>query len=379
MDKRSAFASNRRSTPVPLFASIGHQDNWGKVVRVLNALRADHLRPLGADEVRDVVEWIPPRTVVRVRIRSWPDRREIDGVYIDTFLPPEALGPSSFRAYVGRIQEAAQAAEREGVRIAALGGFTSIVLEGDLGILDTKGTSVFTTGNSLTTAYIVKGIEEACRRLGVDLTQAELLVVGSTGDIGSACVRDLMRRVRSIALCARNPRRLQCQLEGVEKAGARAVADTDVSKLLPRADVVILAASARQGEISLAGLPDHAVVCDAGYPKNASVSDDRLLERLFHGGMGFARGGFDFEPDLLDVIYDFPLRGIGHGCMLEGIALAFEGRFEAFSTGRGEITPDAVETIWRIAERHGMGLAPLYNHEGLWSESIGAQEQTPPS
>ena len=53
-----------------------------------------------------------------------------------------------------------------------------------------------------------------------------------------------------------------------------------------------------------------------------------------------------------------------HGCLLEGITLALEGRFEPFSQGRGFITPQRVQEIEMVAARHGIRLAPLYNRDG---------------
>lgn len=52
------------------------------------------------------------------------------------------------------------------------------------------------------------------------------------------------------------------------------------------------------------------------------------------------------------------------GCLLEGMALALERRFEPFSQGRGFITPERVEEIETISARHGIFLAPLYNADG---------------
>jgi hypothetical protein len=46
------------------------------------------------------------------------------------------------------------------------------------------------------------------------------------------------------------------------------------------------------------------------------------------------------------------------------MTLALERRFEPFSEGRGFITPDRVEEIEKMAARHGIHLAPLYNGDG---------------
>jgi hypothetical protein len=59
-----------------------------------------------------------------------------------------------------------------------------------------------------------------------------------------------------------------------------------------------------------------------------------------------------------------------HGCLLEGMALALEGRFEPFSQGRGFITPERVAEIEAIAARHGIYLAPLYNADGPVQDTL---------
>ncbi len=69
---------------------------------------------------------------------------------------------------------------------------------------------------------------------------------------------------------------------------------------------------------------------------------------------------------MLDIFYSFPAPRVAHGCLLEGVALALERRFESFSQGRGRVTPERIEEIWEIASRHGIVLAPLFGPDGLW-------------
>jgi fatty aldehyde-generating acyl-ACP reductase len=84
--------------------------------------------------------------------------------------------------------------------------------------------------------------------------------------------------------------------------------------------------------------------------------------------MGLIAGGWETDSGVLDSFYNFPAPFIGHGCMLEAIVLAMEQRYEPFSHGRGNITPARVDEVWTMAARHGVGLAPLFNHHGLWAE-----------
>ena len=59
-----------------------------------------------------------------------------------------------------------------------------------------------------------------------------------------------------------------------------------------------------------------------------------------------------FEPDVHRVLHRHPFPNVGQGCVMEGMVLALEGRFEPFSRGRGFITPERVQEIESIAAAH---------------------------
>jgi fatty aldehyde-generating acyl-ACP reductase len=127
---------------------------------------------------------------------------------------------------------------------------------------------------------------------------------------------------------------------------------------------VICAASLASGSLLLSRITADAIVCDAGYPKNLSPNAQMPDVRVFFGGLGQITAGLHFTPDFHGVLNRHPFPDVVHGCLLEGMALALEGRFEPFSEGRGFITPQRVEEIETMAARHGIQLAPLYNGDG---------------
>ena len=131
-----------------------------------------------------------------------------------------------------------------------------------------------------------------------------------------------------------------------------------------QADLVICAASLPSPSLSLGRIAPHALVCDAGYPKNLSPRAEMLGATVFFGGLGQITGGLRFAPNFNGVLNRHPFPNVVHGCLLEGMALALEGRFEPFSQGRGSITQERVDEIETIAARHGIYLAPLYNGDG---------------
>ena len=140
-----------------------------------------------------------------------------------------------------------------------------------------------------------------------------------------------------------------------------------VDTFIPEADVIVCTASFPRPTLSLSLCKPDALICDAGYPRNfADAAGIHPDQRLFWGGLGCVRGQLEFQPDLRTSLSDFPLPNIVNGCMLEGVLLALEGRNEPYSQGRGQIVPERIEEIWRMAERHGFALAPFFDSNGLW-------------
>ena len=248
--------------------------------------------------------------------------------------------------------------------MVSLGGFSSILIEGNFDQLPPGHHTVFTTGNALTVAFIVQGIEKMCAQQGRNLRRSTLLVVGATGDVGSGCVRCLATKVRRVLLCARNAERLRRLAAELEAAGVELEIGTDLGQFSEEADVVVCAASLPSPSLLLGRIAPDALVCDAGYPKNLSPDAETSRATIFFGGLGQITGGMTFDPDLHGILNRHPFPDVAHGCLLEGIALTLEGRFEPFSRGRGAITPKLVEEIETIAARHGIYLAPFFNADG---------------
>jgi predicted amino acid dehydrogenase len=362
----------------PSFACIGHQESWEKVTAVLNTLREETLAKLSVDDIKKLVHSLRPHPVATITTRSFPRDIEVLGLYIESFISVDSLNRESLSANLARIKDAAACAIREKVGIASLGGFTSILLEGNTGFMAGNTDVAFTTGNAPTAAYIVKGVEQACLVNNVAIEDSHVLIVGSTGDLGSACVSYFSGRAKSLLLCARNKKRLYKQSDALKASGVTTRASTSLTDLTPEADVVILVASTAANVLDMSELNPRAIVCDAGYPKNVShAAEGEQNDRVFFGGMGQVLGGFSFSPDVEQAFMDFPGDSIGYGCTLEAPLLALEGRPESFSSGRGRITAETIEEIWSIAQSHGFVLAPLFNGHGAWSKQVAEPDMSP--
>ena len=386
------------------FALIGHQESWRAAADVLAVLRGPEHAPLPDDEIKDILPWIPPRAVCHVEVGSIFNSSIFNskiastklagarivgakarGLYIDSFISPDRLEAAHVYDNIARVRGAAACAIKAGAKIVSLGGFSSILIEGNFHHLPDRHNTVFTTGNTLTVGFIVQGIKKMCALEGRNLRKSTMLIVGATGDVGSGCASCLAPLVKRVLLSARNLERLrklaaELQAQGVQVEIATDLLETglrtnDHRRFSAEADVVICAASLASPSLLLGRIAPDAIVCDAGYPKNLSPSAQMPGAKIFFGGLGQITGGLRFAPDFHGILNRHPFPNVVHGCLLEGMALALEGRFESFSQGRGFITPERVEEIETMAARHGIYLAPLYNADGPVEDGLHCQTE----
>jgi fatty aldehyde-generating acyl-ACP reductase len=374
-----ASVARRERTSGFDFAVVGHQESWKAAADVIAVLRGPDRTPLPHHEIKDILPWIPPRAVCHVDVGSIAGATA-RGLYIDSFIPPDRLEAAYVHENIARVRGAAACAIQAGAKIVSLGGFSSILIEGNLDLLNMdqlsrKHHTVFTTGNTLTVGFIIQGIRKMCAVEGRNLRTSTLLIVGATGDVGSGCARCLAPDVKRVLLNARNVERLRRLAAELRADGIQVEMATDIRQFSAEADIVICAASLASPSLLLGRIAHHALVCDAGYPKNLSPTAEMLGATVFFGGLGQITGGLSFAPDFHGILNRHPFPDVVHGCLLEGMALALERRFEPFSQGRGSITPARVEEMETIAERHGIYLAPLYNSDGPVEMGIHCQAE----
>lgn len=346
------------------FAVIGHQDNWQNIESFINGMRSVELERMPLEKIKETYCFIPPRSIFKMKVKS-KNGSVINGVYIESFIDPDKLDASHLRTNIEKVNEAITKAQNLNAKIIALGGFTSIVLEGNLKSFNTEKTKI-TTGNSLTTAYILRGVKKASEQLNIEMKDGNVLIIGATGDIGMACTNYLKGKVGRLLLCARNLRRLEKFSRQVSTDHSHIRYSTDLNALLPEADIIISAASSR--DIRIIDHKRPVIICDAGYPKNLELKiGQKDGISVFHGGMGQICYGYDFSPDYTRCFYRYPAPYIGHGCVLEAIVLAFEKIYENYSVGKGNISNWKIDEIYELGLKHGLELAPFYNASGLWN------------
>ncbi len=353
----------------PRFTLVGPPADIGHLYAILDWYRQRPKRFSSTMTLLKLLEWLPPfKSAEFPRVVSAAGT-EASGFLVVCPVLSEMISSmddeAAFKQHLlRRIFEACRMGAENGGKIAALGAFTSIAVIGREEELSREAGIPVTSGNSLTSWLTVRGIDRACKAIGLELSTARVAVVGASGDIGRGVCQWLSRRAAGLTLSARRLGPL-AEFANALRVGSTAVIDVtdDNGAAVRRADVVVTVAISSVPVISGVDVMPGTVVCDVGYPKNVGEELESRTDVLAFSG-GYARLPFalDFGHEM-----KLPSQDVLYGCFSEAIVLSLEGRYENFSMGRGAISPERMEEIGRAALKHGFDVAPFYVGKRLLS------------
>ncbi len=340
-----------------MFGLIGHLTSLVHAQSVAQELGYEEY----ADHGLDFWCMAPPQIVDEITVTSVTGQK-IYGKYVESCFLPEMLATRRFKAATRKIVNAMAHAQKHGIDITALGGFSSIIFENfNLAQIQqvrniTLEPQRFTTGNTHTAYIICRQVELGAAQHGIDLGRATVAVCGATGDIGSAVCRWLDSRsdVAELLLVARNPERLQSlqaelgrgKILGIEEA-------------LPQADILVWVASLAKGmEIDSQLLKRPCLIVDGGYPKNMITQIQEPGIHVIDGGI--VEHSLDIDWRILQIVnrtsqlfrMTRPARQL-FACFAESMLLEFEGWHTNFSWGRNQITVEKMDQIGQVSVKHG--------------------------
>lgn len=346
---------DRSTSDVKGFAIIGHPYNYQHLVAYLKSFNPELKLP-SREFLSKILELTPPYASYEIKKFRSATGKETHGYFILCPILPDMI-ENNLDMVIKKVVEACRVAEKLGLGVLTLGGFTSIAAEKHNRGLTGMVNVPVTTGNTMTAALTLEGLKKAAQIMCHDLAKSHLTIIGGAGDIGSACAKAMSRVVKQITITGRNPKNLIDVKRALENYGRAKIDVThDNRKAVQNADLVIAAASSTSSIIEMSDFKSGAVICDIGYPKNISHAEckrDDIL--IFSGGMCKA-------PDEIDFGYDagLPSTQTLYGCFAEAIVLDLDERYENFSWGKGHITEEKMNLIWEIAKRHGFSLAPFF-------------------
>ena len=296
-------------------------------------------------------------------ITSKATGESISGAFIGCTLTTEQMLNLPEHYVLQRIVKAGKVAERTGAGIVGLGAMTSVV--GDAGISIARQLSIpVTTGNSYTVAMAMEGTKHAAAKMGIDISEAEVAVVGATGAIGAVCSHLMAKECRFLTIIARDRSNLDSLARSIMHRTGQAVKITqDVKSALRRAQVVITVTSSGGDLIQPEHLSPGCVVCDVARPRDVSrrVAAVRKDVLVIEGGLVQAPG-----PVVTNLKLGYP-PNITLACIAETMILTLEHRLESFTLGR-ELSVEKVEEIYSLGKKHGFELAGLRSFERPVSE-----------
>ncbi|PSO82893.1 MAG: long-chain acyl-[acyl-carrier-protein] reductase [Cyanobacteria bacterium QS_4_48_99] len=340
-----------------MFGLIGHLTSLEHAQAVASELGY----PEYADQGLDFWCSAPPQTVDRIKVTSITGQT-IEGWYVESCFLPEMLANRRAKSAVRKILNAMAHAQKQGIDITALGGFSSIIFE-NFNLKENKQVrnvklelERFTTGNTHTAYIICRQVELASAELGIDLSKAKVAVCGATGDIGSAVCRWLDARtdVDDLLLVARDRERLQTLQATLGRGKVMGMEEA-----LSQADIVVWVASMPKGvEIDQTTLKKPCLLIDGGYPKN-------LGTKLQHPEIYALKGGIvehslDIDWKIMKIVeMEVPGRQL-FACFAESMLLEFEKWYTNFSWGRNQITVEKMDKMGQWSAKHGF--QPLLNY-----------------
>lgn len=347
------------------FGIIGHLYNFNHLGRCLKMLNPNFKMP-SREFIGQLFSLTPSFKLYDILNFKSNTGQSVNGCFIvSTFIPD--MMEKDIWAIFSKVVKACKLAEKYGVGIVALGGFTSIVAERIGQEIANEVDVPVTTGNTFTAAMAIDGVLKACELLGIDISCTKVTVVGGTGDIGSACARVLTDKVRQLTITGRtkdNLRRLKQEL--AKKRKAHIIATTDNESAVRDTDIIIAAASVTASILKIDWFKTGSIICDIGYPKNISYAPvTRQDIFIFSGGLAKSPTPISFPIDI-----GLPASDTIYGCFAEAVILALEKRYENFSFGRGNITPEKIDEIRQLGKKHGFEVSDFYWGNRLVDESI---------
>jgi fatty aldehyde-generating acyl-ACP reductase len=333
-----------------MFGLIGHLTSLAHAQAVANELGY----PEYADRGLDFWCSAPPQIVDTIKVTSLTGET-IEGRYVESCFLPEMLANRRIKAATRKIVNAMAHAQKHGIDITALGGFSSIIFENFnlYQIQQVRNIKLeferFTTGNTHTAYIICKQVEQASRQLGISLSNATVAICGATGDIGSGVCRWLNARtdVKEMLLIARDRARLNALQEELGRGQV-----IGLEEALPQADIIVWVASMPKGvEIDANNLKHPCLIVDGGYPKNMATQIQHPDVYVLNGGI--VEHSLDIDWRIMSIAkMEVPARQL-FACFAESMILEFEKLYTNFSWGRNQIGVEKMEQIGRWSVKHG--------------------------
>ncbi len=258
---------------------------------------------------------------------------------------------------------AARLAGKVGVKVLGLGALSASLTKGGLDIIN-KVDICITTGHALTVYSVASHVYQIVDKIGINLIDSRVAIVGAAGSIGSNTARFLALNssVRYLLLIdlehkIKEVRQLKLELE--EKCEDLEIhISTDVTQVYS-CRIIITATNAPEALIKTNYVSPGSIIVNDAQPSDVDPAIYRRNDVLV------IEGGTVFVPGVR-VNFDFGLRNQGDvfSCLGETIVLAYLDDWDLCNAGRLDFAK--VEKISSVARNLGIKIsAPQNIHQTL--------------
>ena len=324
-----------------------------------------------ADTLEKVMAYSPPFIYSKIEGVKSPLGVEAEGWLISVGGTPKQMLAHSPEFTYKRLLQAARMAKRLGAQIMGLGAFTKVV--GDAGLTVSRKAEIpVTTGNSYSASGALWAAADAVRRMGLikigkgKLLNAKAMVMGATGSIGAVCSRLLALVVNDLTLVGRNTAKLLALKESIqdEMPDCKITLSTYAEQHVHDMDMIVTTTSgAGKKVLDITKVKPGCVITDVARPLDLSPADVAKRPDV----LVIESGEIELPGDNVKMKNIGLPEKVAYACLAETIVLALEGRFEVFTVGR-EIEWEKVKEIYKLGLKHGMKLAAISGHKGVYTD-----------
>jgi len=317
-----------------------------------------------------VMAYSPPFIYSKIEGVKSPTGAEAEGWLISIGGTPKQMLAHSPEFTYKRLLQAARMAKRLGAQIMGLGAFTKVV--GDAGVTVSRQAEIpITTGNSYSASGALWAAADAVRRMGLikvekgKMLEAKAMVMGATGSIGAVCSRLLALITNDLYLVGRQTAKLLALKKSIqdEHPGCKITLSTYADRYLKDMDIIVTTTSgAGKKVLDITKVKPGCVITDVARPLDLSPEDVKKRPDV----LVIESGEIELPGKIKMKNIGLP-KGVAYACLAETIVLALEGRFEIFTVGR-EIEWPKVKEIYRMGLKHGMKLAAISGHKGVYTD-----------
>lgn len=320
--------------------------------------------------IEKAMAYAPPFIYSHVTGIKSPTGAEAEGWLISVGGTPREMLAHKPEFTYSRMLAAAEIGRKLGAQVMGLGAFTKVV--GDAGVTIAKQAPIpVTTGNSYSASGALWAAHDAVRKLGIaeidedGHIRGKAMVVGATGAIGSVCARLLALVTDELWLVSPETAKLLAVKRDIQRQNPRAVlhtADKPGNHVREMDLIVTATAAAGKKVLDIMKVKPGCVITDVARPLDLSAEDVARRPDV----LVIESGEIELPGDVSMRDIGLP-KGVAYACLAETVVLALEGRYETFTVGRNIEWPK-VKEIYKMGLKHGMKLATISGHRGVFTD-----------